>query len=92
MATKQQGEQRRDEERQERDVLQAQIRERVLRTLGAPSDLREVQVRLLWEAHYRVNVLTGADVVSTRIAHSYFLKADGHGNIVESTPKIAKQY
>jgi hypothetical protein len=39
-----------------------------------------------------VNVLVGADVVSVRIPHSYFLVVDGDGTILASTPEITKQY
>jgi hypothetical protein len=39
-----------------------------------------------------VNVLVGKDFASTRIANSFFLTADGKGNIVTSSPKIARLY
>jgi hypothetical protein len=68
------------------------IGEWVLQTLGEPAGLHGVQVRRLWEGHYRVNVLVGADAASAKVAHSYFLTADGDGDIVGSTPKITKQY
>jgi hypothetical protein len=61
-------------------------------SLGAPGDLLTVQVRPLWANHYRVNVFVGVDVVTAKVAHSYFLTADANGNITESTPKINKQY
>jgi hypothetical protein len=61
-------------------------------TLGQPADLHGAQVRLLWKDHYRVNVLVGADAVSAKVAHSYFLVADGDGNIIASTPKITREY
>jgi hypothetical protein len=92
MPTEQQREQQRDNERQERDHRDALIRERVLRALGRPSGPHRVQVRRLWEDYYRVNVFLGGDALSTRIANSYFVEADGDGNIVESTPAITKQY
>ena len=50
-----------------------------------------VQVRLLWGNYYRVNVCLGPDAASVKVAQSYFLKVDGDGNIVESTPKITRQ-
>ena len=75
--------------RETRDLL---VAEGVLHALGEPSGLLKVQVRQLWEGHYRVNVFTGADAACARVAHSYFLVADGDGNIVASTPKIARQY
>jgi hypothetical protein len=61
-------------------------------TLGAPGDLLQVQVRLLWADHYRVNVFVGLDAASARVANSFFLVADSDGNITASTPKITRQY
>jgi len=42
--------------------------------------LHKVQVRRLWDDHYRVNVLIGEDAASAKIANSYFVEADGDGN------------
>ena len=67
------------------------IGDHVMRTLGRPRGPYRVQVRPLWPDHYRVNVFIG-DTASIRLAHSYFLVVDGEGNIVESTPKITRQY
>jgi hypothetical protein len=69
----------------------AEIREHVLRTLGRPGRLHQVQVRPLWPEHCRVNVFVG-DAASAKIAHSYFLVADSDGNVVESIPRITRQY
>jgi hypothetical protein len=63
-----------------------------MHTLGEPADLLQVNVRRLWEDCFRVNVLIGRDIVSVKIANSYFVKADSDGNIVESSPKIIMQY
>jgi hypothetical protein len=60
--------------------------------LGQPNDLQRVQVRRLWEDHYRVNVLVGADAASVKVAHSYFLVADSDGTILTSVPTIARRY
>jgi hypothetical protein len=57
-------------------------------TLADRHNLQAVQVRPLWEQHYRVNVFIGADLLSAKIAHSYFVEADPDGNIVRSTPLI----
>ena len=46
-----------------------------------------MQVRLLWEDHYRVNILVGLDAASAKVAHSYLVTADSDGNIVAATPK-----
>jgi len=64
----------------------------VLGALGEPADFLGLQIRQLWEDHYRVNVLVGKDAASVRIAHSYFLVADGNGNIVASTPALIRHY
>ena len=92
MLTTLQGEQREDLKQHKRETLDALIGEQVIHTLGAPGDLLRVQVRQLWKNHYRVNIFIGPDAASARIANSYFLQADGDGNIVESTPKITKRY
>lgn len=76
----------------EGERLTARIAAGVLGTLGRPGDLLAVHVRRLWGLHYRVNVLTGADVTSAAIAHSYFLTTDEAGNILEASPDIAKLY
>ena len=77
---------------QERDRRKGQIGEQVLHTLGVPAGLYRVQVHQLWDDHYRVNVLTGADAASYRVAHSYFLVANSDGVIVASRPELAKRY
>ncbi len=92
MPTAQQRDQQKDMEQHKRKALNALIREQVIHTLGQPNGLHRVQVRRLWEDHYRVNVLIGEDAASAKIANSYFVEADSDGNIVESTPKITKQY
>jgi len=75
--------------RQERKNV---IGKHVIHTLGLPGDLYGVQVRHLWEDHFRVNILVGLDAASVKVAHSYFLVADSDGNIVASTPKITRHY
>jgi hypothetical protein len=92
MATTQQREQGREDERQERGKLRALIGERVLHTLGEPVGLYQMQVRHLWGDRFRVNVLIGADASNAKVAHSYFLVADNAGHIVAATPKITKCY
>jgi hypothetical protein len=86
------GKQQKDQEKQARVERKAVIARHVILGLGQPHDLHRVQVRYLWEDHYRVNVLLGVDATSAKIGHSYFLVADGDGNILASTPKIAKHY
>jgi hypothetical protein len=90
--TTQQREQRKDLDQHKRETLNNLIGEQVLHTLGRPGDLFKVQVRPLWENHYRVNVLIGPDAASVKVANSFFLNADSDGNIGQSTPEITKQY
>jgi hypothetical protein len=92
MPTKQQVEQHPGEEKQEGRQLDAVLGKHVLHALGRPDDLQRVEVRRLWKDHYRVNVFVGAVTGQARVAHSYFLVADGDGNVAESTPKITRRY
>ncbi len=64
----------------------------LLQALGRPTTPHRVEVRHLWENHYRANVFVGADVASTRIAHSFFLSAGEDGNICASAPDITRKY
>lgn len=73
-------------------ALSAAIGDRVLHSLGRPADLHRVETRRLWGDHFRVNVFVGAQVGSLTIAHSFFLVADGEGQILTSTPAITKRY
>ena len=68
------------------------IGNQILQALGAPNRLRAVNVRRLWEHHYRANVVVGDDAVSTTVAHSYFIVSDSTGRIVTSNPTIQRQY
>jgi hypothetical protein len=68
------------------------LRGRVLRALGEPAGRYEVRVRRLWEDHYRANVFLVAGLTSGKIACSYFLVADADGNILASTPALARRY
>jgi hypothetical protein len=68
------------------------IAREILRVLGLPAGLRGVDVRPLWDNHYRANVLVGGDATSVTIAHSYFLQADGEGVILASTPALTRVY
>jgi hypothetical protein len=92
MPAEQQSKRQAEPEKQDRQRLDAVIGKHVLQTLGQPGNLHRVQVRRLWEAHYRVNVLVGPDAASARVANSYFLVVDGDGTIVASTPLLSRQY
>lgn len=94
MANKLQSEQPKEDKkiRDERETLDKLIGERVMHALGRPTDLLSVQVRKLWDAHYRVNVIVGANAGSVKVAKSYFVVSDSDGNLIAATPKITKQY
>ncbi len=68
------------------------IGQHVIRALGQPKGLHSVQIRPLWGHCFRVNVLVGADAVTAKVVHSYFLVTDGGGTVVVSTPTIFRQY
>jgi hypothetical protein len=92
MPTKQQDRSPPHPEKHENQQRNAVIAQHVMNTLGRPGDLHKVQVRPLWDDHYRVNVLVGVDAASVRVTHSYFLVANSDGAIIASTPKITRQY
>jgi len=92
MATQQSAKQPADKEARERPPLHALIIKQVIHALGQPSKLQSVQVRQVWENHYRVNVLIGEGLASAKVANSYFLVVDGAGTILETCPKILKTY
>ena len=64
----------------------------VMDALGKPGDLLRTTARSVNGDTFRVNVVTGPDVSSARIAHSFFLTADESGNVTGSTPAINKCY
>jgi hypothetical protein len=64
----------------------------VMRVLGRPQDLFRISAMPLWSNHYRVNVQTGPDAVSVRIAHSFFVEVDESGSIIESIPTLERRY
>jgi hypothetical protein len=92
MPTQQQDGQHAEQEADRRRWRMAAIGSHVLRALGEPDELRRVQVQPLWPDHYRVNVLVGADAASVRVVHSYFVVADGDGNVLRVAPEITRQY
>jgi hypothetical protein len=92
MATTQQNEQQRQLDQDKRQTMNILIEEQVIHALGEPCDLLKVWVRSLWANNYRVNVVTGKDLASAKIANSFFLAVDADGTITTSCPKITKQY
>jgi hypothetical protein len=81
-----------ENEQSKEDSRNDMIARQVIRALGSPKNLLKVKVHPVGSDRYRVNILTGADFATGRIANSYFLTADVHGKILSSTPQIVKQY
>lgn len=73
-------------------VLNNLVRAQVINALGQPANLVEVQVRKVWDNHYRVNVLVGTKAGSIRFANSFFVVTDSSGGLIATTPRIAKLY
>jgi hypothetical protein len=76
----------------QRDAIHGLIGKHVIERLGSPGDLLRVQVRPVGGDRYRVNIVVGKNVTSSKIVQSFFLVADGEGNIVSSSPTIARVY
>ena len=70
------------------EQTKAMIRTAVLGTMKQRDRGERIQVHLLWDNHYRVNVIVGDAALSVTIAKSYFLIVDGSGKIVASTPAL----
>jgi hypothetical protein len=92
MPAQQQDKKLAEQEKQDHRQLNAVIGHHVLHTLGQPANLHRMQVRQLWDDHYRVNIFVGEDATSATVAHSYFLVVDSAGAILRSTPNILRQY
>jgi hypothetical protein len=92
MPTKEQGKQQAKPAKQTHEQRSGFIAGQLLQVLGRPPALYRVEVRHLWENHYRANVFVGTDAASTRIAHSFFLAADEDGNVLASVPDITRTY
>jgi hypothetical protein len=93
MPNKLQTEQPKDDmEKDKRATLINLIKEQVIHALGMPIDLRIVQVRKVWDDHYRVNIIVGGNAGSVRVANSFFVVIDAEGILIAATPQITKQY
>lgn len=92
MPTTEQGKQQADEAKPAHDQRSSVIVGQLLQILGRPTIPYRVEIRHLWDNHYRANVFVGADAASTRVAHSFFMLADEGGNILTSAPVITKKY
>jgi hypothetical protein len=74
------------------DAESSALKEQIIAALGKPANLLKVVARPLWQRCFRVNVFVGENAATAKIANSYFVEADPAGNILESNPKITKQY
>lgn len=81
-----------DMEQDNPKTLEALIGEKVIYTLGEPSNLLQLQVRQLWKDHYRVNILVGMDAATARVAASYFVVVDEEGAFTSCSPAIERKY
>jgi hypothetical protein len=81
----------RDKELQDLEKLKTLIGSHVLRAIGGAGGKGLVQVRPLWDGYYRVNLVVGDGPGCVTIPRSYFLRTDGAGNVLESTPKLTKR-
>lgn len=68
------------------------LRRAVLAALGRPPGLLRVAVSPLWGDYFRVNVVTGDDATSARVAHSYFVEASPDGAVRAATPALRRAY
>jgi len=79
----------------EKKVKTFDLAKQVLGVLGTPPDLYKVESKHLFGNWYRVNVRTKSNqsqlVNVTKIAHSYFVATNDHGDIVKGD-EIVKVY
>jgi len=92
MATKQQSDLDAEAKSMARHALNAIIGKNLIQSLGSPADMLTVKVNPVGRETYRVNVMVGKDICSSRVADSFFLTADEEGNIVTCSPQIVRLY
>jgi hypothetical protein len=76
----------------EAGLLEDVVADGVMSALGRPSDFLRAAARQVWVDHYRVNVFAGPHSGSARVAHSFFVTADGDGRILTCAPPLARGY
>lgn len=89
---KQQEKQQKAEAKQDQELVKSAISQQVFSKLGQPDNLQSLQVRHLWNDHFRVNIFVGTDAASSKLAHSFFLNVNSDGNILSSEPVMKKVY
>ncbi len=92
MATKQQSDFDAESKSMARHALNAIIGKNVIHSLGSPVDMLKVKVNPVGGETYRVNVMVGKDICSSRVSDSFFLTADEEGNIITCSPQIVRLY
>ncbi len=81
-----------DRKAEETRELATRIGRNVMAVLGCPAGFARIVVSRLWDSTHRVNVLTGDDPTSMLIADSFFVTVDDSGNVLQSTPPLARRY
>ncbi|QDU63005.1 hypothetical protein Pan216_38790 [Planctomycetes bacterium Pan216] len=73
---------------------EAQVRTRVLDQLGTPRDLHRVDVRRLWDDHYRVNVYRALEAgpLFDKLAITDSFHVVVTGSDIHSEPLIQRRY
>jgi hypothetical protein len=92
MPAKEQGKHQAEQAEQTHEQRSSVIAHQLLQTLGRPSALYRVEIRHLWDDHYRANVFVSSGPATTRLAHSFFIVADNDGKIIASEPGITRSY
>jgi hypothetical protein len=79
--------------------LQSFIEEQVITKLGKPKELDFIRSGNVFDNRWRVDVwcyfdsmVTIMAIKSSKIKHSYFIRVDEHGKIIDSSPEINKEY
>jgi len=91
---RQDDEQDRQEARRQKEVglLEEAVAGGVMSALGRPADFIRAAARQVTADFYRVNVFVGPHPGSARVAHSFFVTADGSGRILSCTPALGREY
>ncbi|MGL4554133.1 MAG: hypothetical protein ACRC33_23465 [Gemmataceae bacterium] len=72
--------------------LEGLVADGVMSALGRPAEFLRADARQVWGDSYRVNIFVGPHAGSARVLHSFFIKADGDGRILNATPPLAREY
>ena len=78
--------------RAEVGLMEAVVADGVMSTLGRPPGFLRASARQVRAGRYRVNVFTGLHAGDARVAHSFFVEADGGGRVLASSPPVTGVY